>query len=442
MQSNFQYHGGEPYREYDKDFLANLQLNARNKQETATAVPQLSMTAADEQAQDADYRAYGHLGAWADTSLISGKHVLLLFGGKSTEHMVSCRSAAFVAQTLSRTDVKLSLAGITERGEFLAFPYPEAEPTSELWLRMAAAADNSAANLKNSVGISDISAFLASLTCDGSKPDIVFPVMHGVNCEDGVLQGLLKLADIPFVGAGVLASAVGMNKITTKKLLQAANIPMVPWTSVRRTDYVSAAQQVVAAIESEIAYPLFVKPANGGSSVGASKALNQAELLKALEEAFALDTQVLVEEYHQVRELECGVLGNQSDALASVVGEIVVGESAAFYDYRTKYFSATASEACIPARISPQAAREIQELSLKIYQELDLAGLSRVDFFLDKNSNKLYFNEVNTLPGFTSISLYPQVFAACGIDAVHLVSYLLSAALCNYQSEKRQETII
>lgn len=381
---------------------------------------------------------YGSLGKWIDTSILQDKHVLLLFGGKSTEHMVSCRSAAFVAATLEKLPLKLSLAGITMQGDFLPFPYSAAELHSDNWEALALAAKGSEkVNLPFPCRPAD---FFAALTKDGSKVDLVFPVLHGINCEDGALQGLLKLADLPYVGGDVLASALGMNKITSKKLLEAANFPVVPWLEVKRHAYLANAEQVCSEIEKQLPYPLFVKPANGGSSVGAQKAKTREELLAALALACSLDSRVLVEEFHQVRELECGVLGNDNARVASVVGEIIV-HAEEFYDYQTKYFSDSASEAAVPAVIEPTLAQEIRRMSLDICHSLEIAGLARVDFFLDKQSGKLYFNEVNTLPGFTSISLYPQVFAASGIGAEELCSYLLSAAWYNHQDAKRQETL-
>lgn len=369
--------------------------------------------------------------------LIKDKHILLLFGGRSTEHLVACRSALFIARTLAKLPVKLSLVGITEQGEFLPYDFSDGELDSANWEKRAREA--LAKQPAPTMLMTSPRAFLQALTQTTQPIDIVFPVLHGVNCEDGAIQGLLRLADLPFVGPEILASACGMDKVTCKELLQARNFPVVPWLAFERQRLSTDMDAVIQEIETKIKYPVFVKPSNAGSSVGAGKVNNVEELLMALAEASRYDRLVIVEECKHVRELECAVLGNAPDYLTGPVGEIIVKTDNAVYDYQTKYFTAGASEASIPAKIAPELARTIQDYALDICNYLQVSGLARVDFFYDLNQDKLYVNEINTFPGFTPISLYPQVFAKAGIDASELCTRLLCLALEDYAHKQREE---
>lgn len=368
-----------------------------------------------------------------------GKHVLLFFGGKSTEHLVSCRSALFIARTLSKMPLKLSLVGITVNGDFLPYPFDGEHLDSENWVKEAEEYGKSR-NVP-SAPISSPAAFLSSLTKDGSKPDILFPVLHGINCEDGAIQGLFKMADIPFVGSGILASACGMDKIAAKTILQHYKIPVVPWFRLSRRVWQMNNEDACIDILEKLPFPLFVKPANGGSSVGAGKANNLSSLNQAIAAAAELDSEILIERQLRVRELECGVLGNFPNYLASPVGEIIVKKPNSFYDYQTKYFSEQGTETCIPATITTLMTRQIHELALEVCNILQISGLARVDFFFDRDARKIYFNEINTMPGFTEISLYPQVFAAGGFDATELCGRLLYLALAEHEERSRRETI-
>lgn len=395
----------------------------------------------DKQRQEFDFKgeclAYGYNSAFS-LDMIKGKHILLLFGGRSTEHMVACRSAQFIAQALAKLPIKLSLVGITEAGEFLPYPF-NGELDSASWEKIAR---NELAKRKIEPSlVTSPRAFLTALSQDASLIDLVFPVLHGVNCEDGAIQGLLRLANVPFVGSDILASACGMDKVTCKELLEVKGLPVVPWLAYERQRLQYDMEEVVKELEQAIKYPVFVKPSNAGSSVGASRVNNREELLLALAEASRFDRLVLVEKCKRVRELECAVLGNSPYYLTGPVGEIIVKTDNAVYDYQTKYFSNQASEACIPSPLAPELARQIQDYAIDICKYLQVSGLSRVDFFLDKDDNKLYVNEINTFPGFTSISLFPKVFAKAGIKAEELCVRLLCLALEDYANKQREEQI-
>lgn len=389
-----------------------------------------------EIARQGECLAYGNDTAFS-LDLIKNKHILLLFGGRSTEHLVACRSALFIARTLAKLPVQLSLVGITEQGEFLPYPFTNYELDSANWEKVAREY-LAKRNLQTSL-LTSPCAFLNALTQHDTPIDIVFPVLHGVNCEDGAIQGLLRLANLPFVGSEILASACGMDKVTFKELLQAKHLPVVPWLAFERQRLQTDMDGVVAEIETKIKYPAFVKPSNAGSSVGASRVNNIEELVVALALASSYDRLVLVEEWKHVRELECAVLGNMPNYITGPVGEIIVKTDDAVYDYQAKYFTKGASEASIPAAIAPELARTIQDYAIDICEYLKVSGLARVDFFLDLNTKKLYVNEINTFPGFTSISLYPKVFAKAGIDAEELCVRLLCLALEDYANKQREE---
>ena len=249
--------------------------------------------------------------------------------------------------------------------------------------------------------------------------------MHGENCEDGAVQGLMELAGIPYVGPHVAASAVAMDKTLTKLVVDQAGIPQAAWHLVRSGELAHHMEQVVAALEQKFSYPRFVKPAGTGSSVGVSKAANREALCTALHAAAAFDQKILVEEFIHGREIEVAVMGNGSPA-ASVCGEIDSG--AEFYDYEAKYVTDT-SVAYIPARISEEVEEQVRELAVKVYSAIGCHGLSRVDFFVTYEGNRIVFNEINTLPGFTSISMYPKLFAASGIPYAQLIDELLNLAM-------------
>jgi D-alanine-D-alanine ligase len=259
----------------------------------------------------------------------------------------------------------------------------------------------------------------------GQRLDVVFPVMHGTFGEDGTIQGLLELAGLPFVGAGVLGSAIGMDKDVSKRLLQVAKIPVVPWISVQRADWERDPKAIRTAIEKKFKYPLFVKPATLGSSVGMTKVHSRAELGSALDLAAEFAMKILVEKCMVAREIEVSVLGNH-DPKASIPGEIVPHRE--FYDYAAKYLE-EGTQLLIPAKLKPAQVKKIQKHAIDAFRALELSGMARVDFFVEKKGGKIYLNEVNTIPGFTSISMYPKMWEASGIPFRELIDKLIELAL-------------
>ena len=267
----------------------------------------------------------------------------------------------------------------------------------------------------------------------GQRIDVVFPVMHGTFGEDGTIQGLLDLAGLPFVGAGVLGSAIGMDKDVTKRLLQVAKIPVVPWITVHRHEWESKPQEIQGAIEEKFAYPVFVKPATLGSSVGMTKAHSREELAPALNLAAEFAMKILVEECIVAREIEVSVLGNH-EPKASVPGEIVPHRE--FYDYAAKYLE-EGSKILIPAELKPVQVNKIQKYAVDAFRALELSGMARVDFFLEKEGGKIYLNEVNTIPGFTSISMFPKMWEASGLSFRELIDKLIELALEQHAEKAR-----
>jgi len=267
----------------------------------------------------------------------------------------------------------------------------------------------------------------------GQRIDVVFPVMHGTFGEDGTIQGLLDLAGLPFVGAGVLGSAIGMDKDVSKRLLQVAKIPVVPWITVHRHEWESNPRDIQIAIEKEFAYPVFVKPATLGSSVGMTKVHSREELAPALNLASEFAMKILVERCVVAREIEVSVLGNH-DPKASVPGEIVPHRE--FYDYAAKYLE-EGTQLLIPADLKPAQVQKIQNYAVQAFRALELSGMARVDFFLEKKGGKVYLNEVNTIPGFTSISMYPKLWEASGIPFRELIDKLIALALEQHAEKAR-----
>ena len=348
-------------------------------------------------------------------------NVCVLFGGVSPEHAVSLRSAESVLCNMNAEKYRILPVGITKSGEWFLYG-------SDDYSRLPGGAweecpENCPAMISPVRG--------EGLLCFGGdglrrEPiDVVFPVLHGENGEDGAMQGLLQLAGIPYVGPHVSASAVAMDKTLTKLVVDQAGITQAAWQLVRRNEIAHHVDAVLAELESRFAYPMFVKPAGTGSSVGVSKATDRAALQQALTHAAKFDAKVLVEEFIHGREVEVAVLGNDSPA-ASICGEIDSG--ADFYDYDAKYITDT-SVAYIPARIDDEVAELVRDNAVKIYSAIGCQGLSRVDFFVTYEDNKVVFNEINTLPGFTSISMYPKLFDASGLPYSELIDELLRLAM-------------
>ncbi len=361
----------------------------------------------------------------------------VLFGGRSSEHEVSLASAANVMDALRKAGHTVVPLGITRAGRWL----PEDNALDRL---LEAAADGRlGVSSANGAGIApaaeDAWALLPQAGADRrlSGLDVIFPVLHGPYGEDGTVQGLLEMANLPYVGCGVLASAVAMDKEVAKRLFAVQGLPQARYQVVLRHQWQRQREQVLDALEAALAYALFVKPANMGSSVGVTKARNRAELAAALDTAGRFDRKIVVEEaVPHAREIEVSVLGND-EPIASTPGEIVPGNE--FYDYAAKYLDDN-SELIIPARLAPEQARAVQELAVAAFKAVDGAGLARVDFLLDGESGEIYLNELNTLPGFTRISMYPKLWEASGIDYPDLVDRLLDLALERHEDRQRNET--
>ena len=379
----------------------------------------------------------------------------VLFGGRSGEHEVSLLSAASILKAIDRSKFDVVPIGITKEGRWLAAADatgllegghnaaarqlragdPEATPGAKLLHEgiptlmspEPAAASSSAGSLKR------------RQADKSSAIDVVFPVLHGTFGEDGTIQGLFELAGIAYVGSGVLGSSAGMDKDVMKRLFAQAGLPIVKHVTVLRSAWEKSPRKAIAQIETALAYPVFVKPANLGSSVGISKAHDRKELGPALDEAAKYDRKLVVEQgvggkKSRARELEVGVLGND-DPRASVVGEIIPGKE--FYDYEAKYLS-EGSVPVIPAKITRDEARRIREMAVAAFRACDLSGLARVDFLMEPDGKcRIYLNEVNTLPGFTQISMYPKLWEATGIPYTALITQLIELALERHKDKNR-----
>ncbi len=349
------------------------------------------------------------------------RNVCVLFGGISPEHEVSLRSAESVLTNLNPEKYNIFPVGISKNGEWILYGGSDYSklPTG-VWREEVG---NRPAMISPVRGQG-----LVIFEGEGVRTqpiDVVFPVLHGENGEDGAMQGLLQMAGIPYVGPHVAESAVSMDKTLTKLVADNAGIPQAAWQLVRSADLVSRMDAILNSLEERFAYPVFVKPAGTGSSVGVSKAADRAQLQDALNKAAAFDEKILVEEFIHGREIEVAVMGNVIP-VASVCGEIDSG--AEFYDYDAKYITDT-SVAYIPARISESVAEQVREQAVKVYSAIGCKGLSRVDFFVTYEDDRIVFNEINTLPGFTSISMYPKLFAASGIPYGELLDQLLDLAV-------------
>jgi D-alanine-D-alanine ligase len=353
----------------------------------------------------------------------------VVFGGRSGEHEVSLASARSIMAVMDRDKYEIVPIGITHDGRWLTSGDPLAALTAGEQTAAPADPQTAAAGRE-----------LVPGATGGRLPplDVIFPVLHGPYGEDGTVQGLLELAGVPYVGCGVLASSLAMDKIVSKELFIAHGLPVAPYRAVTRKRWESEPAAVVADLASHLGYPMFVKPANMGSSVGVGRAGDRIELEAALAEAARYDRKLLIEAaVPNAREIECGVLGND-EPLASTPGEVVPSNE--FYDYAAKYLDGR-SELRIPAPVTADQAAQVRKLAVQAFLALDAAGLSRVDFLLDGVSGELYLNEVNTLPGFTSISMYPQLWAASGLPYTDLIDRLIELALERHADRERSQSI-
>jgi D-alanine-D-alanine ligase len=342
--------------------------------------------------------------------------VMVVFGGRSGEHEVSLASARAIMEALDGR-YEVVPVGISRSGRWILSGNPMRELESESTQIVAASDPASPASEKLPVALDSV--------------DVVFPVLHGPYGEDGTIQGMLELAGIPYVGSGVLASAVGMDKLTMKKIFAHHGLPQVEWLGLTRKEWEEDRETWVRHIETSLGYPCFVKPANLGSSVGINKARDARELRVALNEAAALDRRLVVEAGVDAREIEVSALGNEGTEV-SVPGEIIVKKNE-FYDYEAKYAEG-GMELVVPADISDETTEEIRRIARTAYEAIDAAGMARVDFFLGRDTGRLLLNEINTIPGFTPTSVYSRLWAASGLPYEDLLDRLIRLALKRHQS--------
>ena len=366
----------------------------------------------------------------------------ILYGGRSGEHEVSLRSAASVLRNLDPERFEIVPIAIDKSGRWLlndvkllndsgsVLPVFKDSPT--VVLPPHPAPDGGQGALMPLGGGGPLGA--------SGKVDVVFPVMHGTYCEDGAIQGLLELADVAYVGCGILASAVGMDKEIAKRLVRDAEIAIVPYVSLRKEQWEKKKDVASALVQSKLGYPVFVKPANSGSSVGVHKVKEASGLEAALQDAFQFDVKVLVEKGLKPREIEVAVLENPDSSGApfvSLPGEIAPTHE--FYSYEAKYIDEKGADLLIPAKISAAQTREAQAIAAKVFSTLECEGMARVDLFLDEATGKFYFNEINTIPGFTSISMYPKMWEATGVPYRELLSKLIDLAIAR---QKRKRALV
>ncbi|HEU5100069.1 MAG TPA: D-alanine--D-alanine ligase family protein [Roseiflexaceae bacterium] len=353
----------------------------------------------------------------------------VLFGGQSGEHEVSLVSARAVMDGLDRSKYDVVPIGITKQGRWIAggdaLPALEAMADPK---KLPASSQQSAASGQQLADKALDTTEMTLPTADWRLQagiDVVFPVLHGPMGEDGTVQGLMELAGVPYVGCGVLASAVGMDKAMMKAAFSAAGLPQVPWLLVRRAQWRQSGEAVITEVERSLRYPVFVKPANMGSSVGITRATDRDSLAGGLDEAASYDRRIVVEQGISAREIEVSVLGNEQPE-ASVPGEIVPSNE--WYDYQAKYLGGE-SKILIPAPISDTLAEQVRQMAVAAFKAIDGAGLARVDFLLDRESEALYLNEANTMPGFTPVSMYAKMWEASGLPYGALLDRLIELAI-------------
>src|SRR3989442_14410997 len=387
----------------------------------------------------------------------------ILFGGRSGEHEVSLLSAASVLNAIDKSKYEVVPIGITKEGRWLTSAEAEkllngktpqhdarhlraGDPETTPAAAVLAAGEAVVVPPKPQKSGASLAPFQTdpALTRRASdraiNVDIIFPVLHGTFGEDGTIQGLLELADIPYVGAGVLGSAAGMDKDIMKSLFRAAGLPIVKHVTILRSDWETEPKKVLKLVKSKLKYPVFVKPANLGSSVGISKAHDHKELGPAIEEAAKFDRRIVIEQgvggkKQKAREIECSVLGNDKPE-ASLPGEVVPGKE--FYDYAAKYLD-EGSELIIPAKLTKAETRKVQQLAIGAFKAVDCSGLARVDFLMDPKTRKIYLNEINTMPGFTAISMYPKLWAASGISYPDLIGRLIQLGIERHEDKKKNQ---
>ncbi len=373
-------------------------------------------------------------------------NVAILFGGKSSEHEVSLVSASSVARNIDEKKHSIIPIGITKEGRWFLQTKEELERVKkDGQASFKVCQDESmAVNILPGKGKDSLTAGGISLNVDA-----VFAVVHGTFCEDGVIQGLLEACGLPYVGCGVMTSSITMDKEKTKQIWQECGLPVVPYYCMKRAELNDSRHydEILDRVSAELGFPLFVKPCNAGSSVGAGKAGNAKELSMALTEAFMWDNKVLIEKCIDAREIECSVTGNteiesrekpESIVKAYIPGEILPTHT--FYDYDAKYNDPNGAALKIPADLDEKTLEKIRGVAVEAYKALDASGLSRVDFFIDRGTNEIYLNEINTIPGFTSISMFPKMCEAAGLGYKDLISLLLDEAVDRFESRNKLST--
>lgn len=351
---------------------------------------------------------------------MSKKRIAVIFGGASSEHEVSRVSSSYIINNINREKFDVLTIGITKDGRWFLTNSDTDKIASGEWENNP---ENRQAFISPDPCIGGIVIFNEN-GCETIKLDVIFPVLHGKNGEDGTIQGLFEMSKIPYVGCGVAASSVCMDKVFTNMILRDSCIDEADFTWFYTYDFINSPEDCINQVENKLQYPVFVKPANAGSSVGVSKAENREELIKAFEIAANEDSKILVEENIVGKEVECAVFGN-NDIFASIPGEIAPSKE--FYDYEAKYES-NDSELYIPAKINDDLIEKIRTTAKKAYRTFGCQGLTRIDFFVT-DDGRVLLNELNTLPGFTSISMYPKLMANCGKDGAHLIDELIELAL-------------
>jgi D-alanine-D-alanine ligase len=350
--------------------------------------------------------------------------VLVVYGGKSAEHEVSCRSAAFVLRNLNPNKYEIETVAVNKSGRWLKQDTPAL---------LAAIQSSKSVPILGSMQALPASSILANSETLLDAQRVVFPVIHGTGGEDGSIQGLLDLSDTAYIGPDILGSAIGMDKVVAKKLAATAGVNIVPFIDIKIQFWKANQDDGISLAERELGYPMFVKPARLGSSVGVNKAKNRDDLRKHINTAFEFDDKVLIEKGLDVREIECAVLGDYNPEV-SIPGEVLPTND--FYSYEAKYIDAEGAKMKIPADLTADQAKIAQAIAKKVFQALELYGMARVDLFLEKKTNQFYLNEVNTIPGFTEISQYPMLWAASGISNQSLIDKLIELALKRHEVRK------
>ncbi|NLY70342.1 MAG: D-alanine--D-alanine ligase [Clostridiales bacterium] len=346
----------------------------------------------------------------------------IIFGGRSREYKVSLMSATSVINAVDRDRYEVVMIGITEEGEWLLYDGPVDKIEDGSWQDIAKEA---LANDPEKYRLTNLKEHI----------DFALPILHGPYGEDGTIQGLFEMMDIPYGGCGVTSSALAMDKIFAKTIFGHAGLPQGPYVAVMLEELLHHQDEVVNKIEEEILYPVFVKPSNMGSSVGISKVYDRDELIKALKLASTYDRRIIVEQGIECREIEVAILGNDYPE-ASAVGEII--PAAEFYDYRSKYCDEGRTKLCIPADIPPKIAEEVRDIAIKAYTLLDCCGFARVDFFLEKETEKIYINEINTIPGFTRFSMFPLLWQHSGLVYPDLIERIVMLGYERYNVKNRR----